>query len=674
MKKTLLCLFALLLSVTAVNAQKVVVGKKAPANVVVKKEGVRTPNMLKAPAAPNKIPLEDNERIMGFYTSDDLDYNYALALTVPGSYQVGVEFTSDVIGLFVGGQITKVRFGLGSSVGASKVRIYPVDLEENLILEAVAEVDVPSTVQGWNDVTLPNPVTIEPNFDYIISYEYEEKGDDSYPLLVDGSVNSTGGMPGGFLGYGDFNGNGEIGWYDLGASYGNLCIQAVVKGGSFIDDDITLDGIAVEKPFLKQGEDNEINFSFGIKNTGNNIPDSYELSLSIDGKLQASIRDLVPLTNATQYLSTSFPVPSDLSVGKHTFTLSVTAINGAAPTQNVEDDQVSVEFGYYSESVPRQMNLVEQFTSTNCGFCPLGTAVLTELQNMRDDVIWVSLHCSGMDYGHPTPDPFTTDESDVIGGMMTTGYPTATFNRYFVSDPSLNQDGTLAMGLGYSSEYSAVAAEQIFSPVIDLSNANIPSFATVDIATDYDEATRELSVTVSGNTVAGFKELVGEDAGLTVYLTEDNLVATQLEYVTNMFGQTTSQNLDDYVHNHVLRDVVSENVLGGDPISMTGETSYSNTYTVTIDGSWNPENMHVVAFIGRPVSSTSYIDDMWVNNANMVKLGESGTVGISGVETTGEDVKEVGRYSIDGAKISAPVKGINVIKMSDGTTRKVIVK
>ena len=211
----------------------------------------------------------------------------------------------------------------------------------------------------------------------------------------------------------------------------------------------------------------------------------------------------------------------------------------------------------------------------------------------------------------------------------------------------------------------------MISPAIDMSNT-IPTFATINIDSKYDESTRELSITVSGDAVADFKSLVGEDAGLTVYLTEDNLVATQLEYVSTMFGMTTNE-IKDYVHNNVLRDVVSENVYG-DKLSWTGETSYSNTYTVTLDSDWKPENMHVIAFIARPVTNQSYIDDVWVNNANMVKLGESGTVGISGVETNGEDVKEVGRYSLDGAKISAPVKGINIIKMSDGTTRKVIVK
>ena len=38
------------------------------------------------------------------------------------------------------------------------------------------------------------------------------------------------------------------------------------------------------------------------------------------------------------------------------------------------------------------------------------------------------------------------------------------------------------------------------------------------------------------------------------------------------------------------------------------------------------------------------------------------------------DVTEVARYTIDGRQVSEPVKGINIIRYSDGSTRKVFVK
>lgn len=57
-----------------------------------------------------------------------------------------------------------------------------------------------------------------------------------------------------------------------------------------------------------------------------------------------------------------------------------------------------------------------------------------------------------------------------------------------------------------------------------------------------------------------------------------------------------------------------------------------------------------------------------------IKTGDSHIT--AGMENAKVDVgvKEVARYSLDGRKLSAPQKGINILRMSDGTTRKVIVK
>lgn len=61
---------------------------------------------------------------------------------------------------------------------------------------------------------------------------------------------------------------------------------------------------------------------------------------------------------------------------------------------------------------------------------------------------------------------------------------------------------------------------------------------------------------------------------------------------------------------------------------------------------------------------------------DMEKMGEyDPTTGISEVEKTTEgDVREVARYSVDGTLLNKPAKGLNIIRYSDGTTKKVIIK
>ena len=55
------------------------------------------------------------------------------------------------------------------------------------------------------------------------------------------------------------------------------------------------------------------------------------------------------------------------------------------------------------------------------------------------------------------------------------------------------------------------------------------------------------------------------------------------------------------------------------------------------------------------------------------KIVEFDATGIDKV-TTSTDVKEVSRYSVNGQRLSAPAKGLNIVKYSDGSVKKVVVQ
>ena len=50
------------------------------------------------------------------------------------------------------------------------------------------------------------------------------------------------------------------------------------------------------------------------------------------------------------------------------------------------------------------------------------------------------------------------------------------------------------------------------------------------------------------------------------------------------------------------------------------------------------------------------------------------STGITANKWNSVELREVARFSADGKRISAPQKGLNIIRMSDGSTRKVVVK
>lgn len=644
MRKTFFTLIALLLSLTTVNAQMLT----PDGSITVTRQHTAVINKHMAPAmGPNRIAMDADERIMGFYDSDAIGEN-PLGLNTSGQFKAGVEFTKAQIGHFVGGQITKVRFALGELIGASKVSVYKVALESGE-LTLMSEEAVANTQKGWNDVTLATPVTIEDGVDYLICYDFTSVPG-KYPLATDLGANPTGGVDGGCLMYGNL-GQGGTGWYNFGTQYGNFCIQAVVKGGSFPDEDITISSFTSAK-FVQAGQN--IAYSYTIKNNGNNIPSAYTIDVMLDNNVIATAETPIALTNSPQTVNGNATIPADAASGKHTLAVKVTKINGQAPTEYTEDDIAGMDVSVYTESMLRQKNLVEEFTSTKCVACPYAGPVLEALSELRNDIVIMAHHDNIPSSG----DPMVCDESLALSKTFNqTGNPCAMFNRYYETNTELNSAQTITLGIGYKSQYVNQAAEML-NQVIENSN-NVPAFANINIKTEYNESTRELSVEVYGSGVSDFKDYVGEDAVLSVFLTEDGIKAAQ------------TGGSRDAIHNHVTRKALSD-AFGG-AINWNGNT-YSNKYTITLDSSWKPENMHVVAFINRPVGNETSIDDVYVNNAETCKLGESITAGIEAPITDKGTGVEVERYTVDGRKISKPVKGLNIVKMSDGRTIKVIVK
>lgn len=62
-----------------------------------------------------------------------------------------------------------------------------------------------------------------------------------------------------------------------------------------------------------------------------------------------------------------------------------------------------------------------------------------------------------------------------------------------------------------------------------------------------------------------------------------------------------------------------------------------------------------------------------ISTTATVKVTVTQSTGITGTQTSA-DVREIARFTIDGKRINQPQRGINIVKYSDGTVKKVIVK
>lgn len=218
-----------------------------------------------------------------------------------------------------------------------------------------------------------------------------------------------------------------------------------------------------------------------------------------------------------------------------------------------------------ADTYPRKV-LVEHFTTMKCPNCPRGNNTLTESVKERD-VVWVAHHV-----GYYT-DELTAEDSNEMLYFGITGAP------YAMIDRSVWESGELKVSIGYS---NAVAGAKIVGGYIDKA-AMVPANVGITITKDYNEETRDLTVTVSLERNADLPE----DAHLTVQMVEDGVYAEG--------SQAGAPNV--HRHNNVYRRSLT-NILG-DEIAWEGNTS-TTTYTLTVPEEWNDASTRVVAFVNPP--------------------------------------------------------------------------
>ena len=638
--------------------------------------------------------IADNQR----YINYSYDESYVWPATFPadtqGAISLGTLFYSDAFKKYEGCKIVGARFYVNIPIGASKVGICHVKIENNTpyVGDILASKEVPSTVAHWNYVWFDEPYKIDTkNFDGLLPYydftPSNMSADAGYPIASSGTYAGTCGA----LAYGDVDGkHDQSSWawqpIYLGTDGSNLMIQLIIEkeDGNFILHDLVLDKIAMS-PFVKNntktglaftchndGRDNITNVKFGIEVDGEKMGTfTYDKTTAGD-----AFREI---TNADySNIPVGLPINKDWAIGEHEVTVYPVLVEGKEPEGDLTNDKLTTKFKVYKDNFDRTKNLVEFYTCQMSKYTFFADAVLTKTAKARedDDLAIVSIHGDGQQVNEDgsvetLSDVFTVPEANKLAYYSTPSDGSAAFNRYFYDNDVINAEKALTVNMAAQDPSDQDNVVSMLNTIIKESAAYYPSFSTVGIDSKLDDATGKLSIKVMGKLINQYQQLIGDDARLTVYLTEDKIIGKQ-----NTGGSIAKPR---FTHNYVLRKIVTGTL--GDALQTNGN-SYENDYEVELDDAWKSKNMHIIAFVSRPMKETekdgktalaSAMNDLWVDNTNMVAVGESDLTGISNVINWNE-VKEVGRYTIDGQKLNAPTKGINLVKLSNGQTIKVIVK
>ena len=237
-------------------------------------------------------------------------------------------------------------------------------------------------------------------------------------------------------------------------------------------------------------------------------------------------------------------------------------------------DEVSLGERYVDASVKpfSRTVLVEEFSGQLCTNCPAASEFLETLQDnySADTVIVVSIHA-----GQSIQLAIGKEMGEAMGVEgLATDFGEQLFSNYGLqSEPNAVIDRRSGV----------VSQPQWMTSIINSSSRK--DTVSLSLVCDYDDDSRELSVSVLGRSIteSGFA------GNVHLWLTEDSIVSVQ---------RLESGGYDfEHVFNNIFR--TSATPIEGSPVTIpyANEPQQVYTATVTLEAGWRPEKMAVVAFV-----------------------------------------------------------------------------
>ena len=567
---------------------------------------------------------------------------YHCAIFLPGNHKVAGGKTIDAIriGMFAT-NVTNVKVWIASQK--------PSAIDTDNCLQVV---DVPASELGsiQIDVPLTTPYTIPAEGVYV-GYSFTitkvEYQDDAYPVLFF----SESGVSNAFFLRAEAN---SPNWTDLTSEFGNLYLQVLLKG-EFPTNMVTPSDFGPVYAEVGTG----VSAIFAVENQGGDAVSSIDYTITTDDFTSGESHvDIDPALAGFSKGRMVVAIPADGVQGKKEKTLTITKVNGK---ENLADDKTA-KFTLFtvSEIITRNV-LVEQYTGTGCGWCPRGHVGMANMREAYGDrFAGVALH----QYTIQSSDAMYLASNKYAKLNFSTGAPSARVNRGGEVDPYYGTNTGI---------YNTMESEMA-----------IPGLADVQVSGTFDEAFTKVDAK------AKLRPLFEGTYKLEFVLVADGLEGSgtgwnQTNYYSYAYASQTGitkESLPDdlkYLYDlgatfsPTFNDVaIASSYVGGSnkvpaqtiAAGETAEVSYTidlPTYA-KLKNALQKDQIYVIAIL---IDSTGSI-------ANVGKARVDGITGISTV--TGGKTHETVCYSLDGRKLSAPQQGINIVKMSDGSTRKVMMK
>ncbi len=359
------------------------------------------------------------------------------------------------------------------------------------------------------------------------------------------------------------------------------------------------------------------------------------------------------------------PVNAENESGTAKIKIVIDKVNGTPNTCTENISSQGTLFTLAAES--KRMIVEEEFTSTSCGYCPRGiTGLRLMKERYPDSFIGIAAHTN-----MSRPDPMKVSVYNTIVNNYGANLPSATLNRTSVIDPYYGSDPTGTRPMYIANDYEAMLEIPV-ECAIDVT----PSWADED----YTKIKVNTNITFQYNSTSA-------PFSIAYVLVADSLTGTgtgwyQANYLSNDKNLISDENMREWVSKPTsIKDMVYDHVaIGGIGVAnglkgiikspIVEGVAQTHEYTIDISENKLVQDKRKLKIVAMLINTKTGE----IVNADEKALVYDGPTGIEGVAETGNSVMEAARYTIDGRRADGKTHGLTIIKMSDGSVKKVMMK